>query len=214
MIKMRNVGAQTQKKWRPGGPPLEGRGGRRVEPGGMGPEGSGAQTQKKLGPQGLGSEGWGPEGSGTAAWGLEGWGPEGGGPKISRFFFPLPPPFSFFFSLWGSSRGNLVFEALGPLNVHVGSSRAVVWTPGGAEGRRGFTRQPENSKGPGLQKHHQNSTRRPLGQRTCSSEYFVVRFLWDQTSSDRPRGSTNRLMCRSAFRTTVLPFMVRGVTKA
>ena len=24
MIKMRNVGAQTQKKWRPGGPPLEG----------------------------------------------------------------------------------------------------------------------------------------------------------------------------------------------
>ena len=33
MIKMRNVGAQTQKKWRPGEPPLEGRGA----------EGSGAQ---------------------------------------------------------------------------------------------------------------------------------------------------------------------------
>ena len=36
-------GAQTQKKLRPGGPPLEGREGRRVEPGGMGAEGSGAQ---------------------------------------------------------------------------------------------------------------------------------------------------------------------------
>ena len=30
-------------------------------------------------------------------------GPKGGGPKISRFFFPLPPPFSFFFSLSGGS---------------------------------------------------------------------------------------------------------------
>ena len=28
-------------------------------------------------------------------------GPKGGEPKISRFFFPLPPPFSFFFSLSG-----------------------------------------------------------------------------------------------------------------
>ena len=103
MIKMRNVGAQTQKKWRFGGPPLEGRGDRRVEPGGKGPEGSGAQTWKKLGPQGLGSAGWGPEGSG------------GGGPKISRVFFPLPPTFSLFFSLWESFCGNLVvFDAPGP----------------------------------------------------------------------------------------------------
>ena len=31
-------------------------------------------------------------------WAPEGWGPEGwGGPKISSFFFPLPPQFSFFF---------------------------------------------------------------------------------------------------------------------
>ena len=57
-------------------------------------------------------------GGGTQGWGTEGWGPEEGGrgrvgprrvvprreggrgePKISRFFFPLPPQFSFFFSL-------------------------------------------------------------------------------------------------------------------
>ena len=42
---------------------------------------------------------WGPEGWGPEGWGPEGWGgPKGGegGPKISRFFVPLPPPFSFF----------------------------------------------------------------------------------------------------------------------
>ena len=49
MIKMRNVGAQTQKKWRPGGPPLEGR-----EAEGWSPEE------------------WRPEG----VWGPEGWGPD------------------------------------------------------------------------------------------------------------------------------------------
>ena len=40
---MRNVGAQTQKKWRPGGPPLEGRGAEGWSPEEWGPEGSGAQ---------------------------------------------------------------------------------------------------------------------------------------------------------------------------
>ena len=84
MMKIRNVGAHTQKKWRPGGAPLEGRGS-----------------------EGWSPEEWGPEGSGTAAWGLEGWGPEGGGPKISRFFFPLPLPFSLFLSL---SLGGLLVE--------------------------------------------------------------------------------------------------------
>ena len=81
---MRNVGPQTQKKWRPGGPPPEG-----WEPEGVGDP-----------------EGWGPDqekirasrvrrvGARRAAWGLEGWGPEGGWPKIS----PLPLPFSLFFS--------------------------------------------------------------------------------------------------------------------
>ena len=47
---------------------------------------------------------------------------------MSRFFFPVPPQNSFFFSsLLGSFRGILVvFEAPGRSNVHVWSSRAVV----------------------------------------------------------------------------------------
>ena len=43
MIKIRNVGAQKEKKWRPGGPPLEGRGAEGWSPEEWGPEGSGAQ---------------------------------------------------------------------------------------------------------------------------------------------------------------------------
>ena len=43
MIKMRNVGAQTQKKLRPGGPPLEGWGPEGWSPEEWRLEGSGAQ---------------------------------------------------------------------------------------------------------------------------------------------------------------------------
>ena len=43
MIKMRNVGAQTLKKWRPGGPPLEGKGAEGWSPEDLAPVGSGAQ---------------------------------------------------------------------------------------------------------------------------------------------------------------------------
>ena len=49
-----------------------------------------------------GPEGWGPKGGAQTLkrWGPEAWGSEGA-PKISRFFFfPLPPLFSFFFSLF------------------------------------------------------------------------------------------------------------------
>ena len=112
-IKMRNVGAQTQKKWRPVGPPLEGRG-----PGGVGArrgEGWGPDPEKVRAPR-VGVGRVGPEGWGPAAWGLE-----GGPPKISRFFFSLSRLHfrSFSFSL-GSCRGILVvFEKPGPSNVHV-----------------------------------------------------------------------------------------------
>ena len=91
----------------------------------------GGQTQKSEGPKLWGPEGWGPEGWGPEGWGPEGWGPERWGPKISRFFFPLPPQFFILFSLsFGLFRGILVvFEAPGPSNVHVWSSRAVVCEP-------------------------------------------------------------------------------------
>ena len=61
-----------------------------------GPRRVGPQTKKKWSPEGWSPEGWSPEG-----WSPEGWSPEGapkgGRPKISRFFFPRPPQFSFFF---------------------------------------------------------------------------------------------------------------------
>ena len=51
-------------------------------------------------------EGWGPELFGPGLWGPRSVGaPKGGVQKISRFFFLLPPPFSFFFSLLESFRG-------------------------------------------------------------------------------------------------------------
>ena len=71
-----------------------------------------------------GPEGWSPEPRGPPKGGA----PKGGGPKISRFFPPLPLPFSFLFSLflWESSRGILVvFEAPGPSDVHDWSSLDV-----------------------------------------------------------------------------------------
>ena len=95
MIKMRNVGAQTQKKSRPGGPTPEGWGLEEWGPEGSGAQRGGAQTWKKLGPQGLGSQGRGPEG-----WGPEGWGPEGWAQHFA-LFFPLPLPFPLFFSVSG-----------------------------------------------------------------------------------------------------------------
>ena len=53
--------------------------------------------------------------------------PSAGPPKISLFFFPLPPSFSFFFSLWGSSRGILVvFLKAGTLQCARLGSQAVV----------------------------------------------------------------------------------------
>ena len=83
-------------------------------------------------------QGWGPEGWRLEGCRLEGCrpkprksgapkggAPRGGRPKISRFFFPLPPQFSFFRSR-DSPRGETC-----------------------------------TFQGPGLQKHHQNSTKRP-----------------------------------------------------
>ena len=74
---------------------------------------------------------WGPEVWGSERRASEGW----GGPNF-RAFFPLLPSFSFFFSLWGSSRGILVvFEAQVPSNVHVWALGLSCETPaaGGPE---------------------------------------------------------------------------------
>ena len=118
---------------------------------------------KKLTDFGQAAEGWGPEG-----WGPEGWGPEGWeGPKFRSFSSLSHHRFALFVSLGVSCRGILVvFEALEPSNVNVWSSRAVV-SPGGPEaaGFHTTTREPKRNESPkvrpDLQKHHQNSTRRP-----------------------------------------------------
>ena len=67
----------------------------------------------------------------------EGWEPEGWGAQNFALFFPLPPQNSFFSSLsWRSSPK--------PPGLHT------------------TTREPKRAlEGPGLQKHNQNSTRRP-----------------------------------------------------
>ena len=142
------VGGQTQKKWGPEGWGPEGWGPEGWGPEGWSPEGwspdwwgpegwgprrVGAQTQKK----------WGPEG-----WGPEGWSPEGWRPKISRFFFPLPPQNLFFSSLsggllvefwWCLKRRGAQMCTFGVLGLSCASPGGPVWW-----GRRGFTRQPES----------------------------------------------------------------------
>ena len=127
-------------------------------------------------PQGWGLEGWGPKGGapkggapkvGPRRVGPEEWGPKprkigprrvgpkrvggapkGGEPKISRFFFPFPPPFwSFCVSLgvllvefwWCLKRRGPEKCTFGVLGLSCASSGGPVWW-----GRRGFTRQPES----------------------------------------------------------------------
>ena len=74
--------------------------------------------------------------------------PERWGPIISRLFFPLPPQFSFFLPSLGG--GLLVvfwwcLKRRGPEMCTMGLSGCHV-KPRRLQGRRGFTRQPENSK--------------------------------------------------------------------
>ena len=79
---------------------------------------------RRVGPRRVGPEGWGPEGWAPEGWAPEGWGPEGWGPKISRFFFPSPATVFSFSLSFGLFRVILVvFDAPGPSNVHVWSSR-------------------------------------------------------------------------------------------
>ena len=79
--------------------------GARPSPGGWGPEGG----EEWACPKGRGPEGWVPDLEKVRAprVGARRVGPKAEGATISRFFFPLPPPFSLFFflslSLWGLS---------------------------------------------------------------------------------------------------------------
>ena len=120
--------------------------------GGRGPRGErvGTQTQKKGG----GKKGGGPKGCWPRRVGgpnLEKvGGPKGGGPKISRFFSLSRRKISFFSSLsggllvefwWCLKRRGAQMCTFGVLGLSCASPGGPVWW-----GRRGFTRQPENSK--------------------------------------------------------------------
>ena len=103
---------------------------------------------------------WGPEG-----WGPEGWGPERWGPKISRFFFPSRHSFFFFlvffveFWLCLKRAGTLKCARLEFSGCRV---RAPAARSGGAAGVSHDSPRAQTCtfEGPGLQKHHQNSTKR------------------------------------------------------
>ena len=120
-----------------------------------------ARGQTQWGPEGWGREGWGPKPRKSV-------GPKGGGPKISSFFFPLPPQNSFFSSLsgcllveiwWCLKRRDPQMCTFGVLGLSCASPGGPVWW-----GRRvshdNQRAQTCTFEGPGLQKHHQNSTRR------------------------------------------------------
>ena len=73
--------------------------------------------------------------------------PKGGVQKISRFFFLLPPPFSFFFSLLESFRGiGGVIESRDPQMCTFGVLGLSCEAPA-AQNRQGFTRQPVHISG-------------------------------------------------------------------
>ena len=86
--------------------------------------------------------------------------PSAGPPKISAFFFffPLPPPYSLFFASLGVFSWNFggVFEGRDPQMCTFGLLGCRVKPPA-ALGPCGIS----GGASPALQKHHQNSTRRP-----------------------------------------------------
>ena len=102
--------------------------------------------------------------SGSGVWS---WPPKGGGPTISRFFSISRRKIrSFRISLWGSSRGFLVvFGSAGAVECSRSEYSGCRVKPRRPRSRRGSHDSPKAQtctfEGPGLHKHHQNSTIRP-----------------------------------------------------
>ena len=78
-----------------------------------------------------------------------GWGPEGWESPKFRVFFPFPPFRSFFFSLWGSSRGILVvfFEGGDPQMCALGVLGLLCELPAAHSTRRPPEREKERNGG-------------------------------------------------------------------
>ena len=95
------------------------------------------------------------------------WGPKGGGgPKFRAFFHSPAPSYALFVSLWVSARGILVvFSKAGTIKrarLEFSGCRVKLRRPRSRQGFFTTAREPKSAhlKGPGLRKHHQNSTRR------------------------------------------------------
>ena len=142
----------------------------------------GARTQKSGGPKGGGPKSGGPERVGAR---------RGGGPKISRFSCSLPPGISFvFLSLWGFlvefwwclKRRDAQMCAFGVLWL---SCEAPAARSGGAAGVSHDNQRAQTCtfEGPGLQKHHQNSTRRPPREGRKEGN-----FRWERVKKERNFG--------------------------
>ena len=114
-------------------------------------------------------------------------------PKF-RFFFPVPPQNSFFSSLSGgvfSLNSGWCFWRPEPLNVHVWALGLSCETPAAPTrpGRRGFTRQPENSKrahlsAPALQtppKFHEKTPREGRKERILRRDREKSAKFWAPT---------------------------------
>ena len=124
-----------------------------------------------------------------------------GGPKF-RAFFPCPAAkFVFFFPLWGSSRGILVFEVPEPSNVHVWSSRAVVCEPRrpGLVGPPGFhttAREPKRAhlRAPALQtpKFHEKTPREGRKKRILRRDREKERDILGGPGEGRSREGRSR----------------------
>ena len=114
--------------------------------------------------------------------GPKGGAPKGGGPKISRFFFPLPPQFSFFSpSLggpfvefwWCLKRRGREMCTFGVLRLSCASPGGPVWW--GRRVSHNSQRAQTTFEGPGLQKHHQKSTKGPQERERRMKIAAVVR---------------------------------------
>ena len=136
-----------------------------------------ARTQKKWGPEGWVPEVWGPEscwpeGLGPKGWWPEGWGPKGGGKKGVGPKGGGPKG-------WDPKGGGLKGGAQRVGARRVGARRVAQTCPKAAGVSHDNQRaQTCTFEGPGLQKHHQNSTRRAVADFGQSNLSIFGQPIW------------------------------------
>ena len=166
---------------------------------------------KSGGQEGGGSKGGGPNPEKVGA-GRVGAGRVGarrvGSPKFRVFFFPLPPQNSFFSSLSGGLLVEFwVFEAPGPSNVHISSSRVVV-CPGKGGRRRGVQWREEVRR-----KVVQGSPNQQQPQQQCQTQNkgapkgrpFLPSKVWVGYNNTQQKTTTQQTTQQNNTTTTTTP---------